>query len=267
VNDDTRTTGSQLSRPFARSNVLGCPVDQMTIPQCLDYFESVIAAGRSCHIVVINAAKVVKARSDRLLAEIIQSADLVGADGVPVVWASRLLGDPLPARVNGTDLMEALFEMAARKSYSVFLLGARPQVIENAVNRLRRQYPNLRIAGYRHGYFTSEDEEQQAAAMISASRPDILMLGMSTPMKEIWVSRHKELLNVPVIHGVGGSFDIVGGITKRAPKWMQNSGLEWLYRLYQEPRRMWRRYLLTNSVFVWLVFRACISRWLKKKIA
>lgn len=265
MSDRGRKTGLRQSRPFKRSHVLGCPIDRMTIPQCLDYFESVIAAGRSCHIVVVNAAKVVKARADHQLAEIIQAADLVGADGVPVVWASRLLGDPLPGRVNGTDLMEALFEMAARKGYSVFLLGARQQVIENAVGRLHQQYPNLRIAGYRHGYFSSEAEEQQAAAMIHDSRPDILMLGMSTPMKEVWVSRHKELLNVPVIHGVGGSFDIVGGITKRAPKWMQNAGLEWLFRLYQEPRRMWRRYLLTNSVFVWLVFRACIARWFAKK--
>lgn len=250
-------------RPFERSHVLGCPVDRMTISQCLDHFETVIAAGRTCHIVVVNAAKVVKARSDRELAEIIAGADLVGADGVPVVWASRLLGEPLPARVNGTDLMEALFALAARKGYRVFLLGARQPVIENAVRRLGVRYPTLRIAGYRHGYFDSLEDERQAVQMINEAQPDILMLGMSTPMKEHWVRRHKELLKVPIIHGVGGSFDIVGGITKRAPKWMQVSGLEWLFRLIQEPRRMWRRYLVTNAVFTGWVLRACIVRLLK----
>ena len=259
-----RRPSQSSNRPFARVNVLGCPVDRMTIPQCLDYFETVIAAGRTCHIVVVNAAKVVKARSDQELAEIIAGADLVGADGVPVVWASRLLGDPLPARVNGTDLMDALFELSARKGYRVYLLGARQAVIENAVRRLSIQYPSLNIAGYRNGYFDSFESERLAVRAINEAKPDILLLGMSTPMKEHWVRRHKELLNVPVIHGVGGSFDIVGGMTKRAPKWMQVSGLEWLFRLIQEPRRMWRRYLVTNAVFTGLVLRACIVRFLKK---
>ncbi len=247
-------------RPFERTCLLGLPVDRVTIPKSIDYLQTVIDAGGRCHIVVINAAKVVKARRDRELADVIRRADLIGADGMAVVWASRLLGDPLCGRFNGTDLMEALFDLAARRGYRVFLLGAKPHVIENAVARLRQLYPTLQIAGYRHGYFSSEEDERQAVRMINEARPDILMLGMSTPLKELWVHRHRELINVPVIHGVGGSFDILGGVTRRAPVWMQRNGLEWLFRLLQEPRRLWRRYLVTNTLFALLVVKAFLQR-------
>ncbi len=248
--------------PFTRSVVLGCPVDQMTLDDCVAYFEQVIARQQHCHIIVVNAAKIVKARIDKELQNIIQEADLIGADGVPVVWASKILGQPLPGRVNGTDLMDRLFEVSAEKGYRVYLLGARQSIITNTVKNLKQHYPDLHIVGYRNGYFDSPQDEEQAVAEINAAQPDILLLGMGTPMKEKWVRRHKANLRVPIIHGVGGSFDIVGGLTKRAPKWMQKSGMEWFYRFLQEPRRMWRRYLVTNSVFIWLVFRA----WMLRKI-
>ena len=247
-------------RAFARSDILGCPVDQMTLRQCLDYFEDVLRDGRQCHIVVVNAAKVVKARSDDDLRAVINEADIIGADGVPIVWASRMLGQPLPGRVNGTDLMHGLFEESAKKGWRLYLLGAKASVIKTVVENLRKQQPTINIVGYRHGYFDSPDDEIAAVAEINAARPDVLLLGFGTPMKEKWVKRHKQQLDVPIIHGVGGSFDIVGGLTKRAPVWMQDSGLEWLYRLMQEPGRMWRRYLSTNTVFIWLVLRAWLGR-------
>lgn len=250
--------------PFPRSYVLGCPVDQITLKQCVQYFESLISKRQRCHIVVVNAAKVVKSRGDTELRNVLAEADLIGADGVPIVWASRMIGQPLPGRVNGTDLMEALFEAAAEKGFRLYLLGARQHVIENAVNQLKQKYPRLNVVGYRNGYFNSVVEEQQVVKEINKAKPDILMLGMGTPMKEKWVKRHKEVLQVPIIHGVGGSFDIVGGITKRAPKWMQRHGLEWLFRLFQEPRRMWKRYLVTNSIFIWLVFKAWLDYRLRK---
>jgi len=252
-------------RAFTRSDILGCPVDRMTLQQCLDYFEEVLRDGRHCHIVVVNAAKVVKARDDDELRAVIDNADIVGADGVPIVWASRVLGQPLPGRVNGTDLMNGLFEASAKKGWRLYLLGAKPEVIEVVVGNLRRRYPTINIAGFRNGYFNSPDEETAAVAEINAARPDVLLLGFGTPMKEKWVERHKQRLDVPIIHGVGGSFDIVGGVTKRAPLWMQDSGLEWLFRLMQEPGRMWRRYLSTNTVFIWLVLRTWLGRVLHIK--
>ncbi|MBN1482215.1 glycosyltransferase [candidate division KSB1 bacterium] len=250
---------------FPRSNVLGCPVDKMTIDSCIDCFARVLEEKSHCHIVVVNAAKVVKARYDKVLCNVIHAADLVGADGVPIVWASRILGDPLPGRVNGTDLMNRLFRESAERGWTLYLLGARQEIIETAVRNLCRQCPGIRIVGYRNGYFNSFEEENKVVDDINAARPDILLLGFSTPMKENWVRRHKDRLNVPIIHGVGGSFDIVGGLMKRAPVWMQRAGLEWLYRLIQEPRRMWKRYLVTNFLFVWLVLHAMLQRLLTKK--
>lgn len=246
-------------RPFSRANVLGCPVDKMTLEECIAHFAHVIQAKSRCHIVVVNAAKVVKARHDHELHEVIQNADLVGADGVPIVWASRLLGDPLPGRVNGTDLMERLFIESAQQGWRLYLLGARQAVIDKAVEKLQQQMPQIQIVGFRNGYFDSIEKEHQVVQEINAARPDVLLLGFGTPMKEKWVKRHKAALNVPIIHGVGGSFDIVGEFTRRAPKWMQKSGLEWLYRLIQEPKRMWKRYLVTNSLFIWLVFQAWLQ--------
>ncbi len=259
------TEAKNNTSPFARSNVLGCPVDQMTLDDCVAYFEQIIAQRQPCHIIVVNAAKIVKARIDKELQQIITDADVIGADGVPVVWASKLLGQPLPGRVNGTDLMDRLFEVSAEKDYRVYLLGARQDIITNTVKNLKQHYPRLNIVGYRNGYFDSLQDEEHAVLDINSAQPDILLLGMGTPMKEKWVRRHKSTLRVPIIHGVGGSFDIVGGLTKRAPKWMQDYGLEWFYRFLQEPRRMWRRYLVTNSVFIWLVFRAWISHRLKRR--
>jgi len=242
-------------RPFSRSSILGCHIDQMTLQQCVDYMDTVIQNNSRCYICMMNAAKVVKLSLDQELKELICSADLVGADGVPVVWASRLLGQPLPGRVNGTDLMEELFTLAHQRGYSLYLLGARKEVISETVKKVRSTFPNIRIAGFRHGYFKKPQDEEKVIADINSVKPDILLLGMGTPMKEMFVKRHRAQLQVPVIHGVGGSFDIWGGITKRAPKWMQNNGLEWFYRFIQEPFRLWKRYLGTNSLFVWMVLK------------
>jgi N-acetylglucosaminyldiphosphoundecaprenol N-acetyl-beta-D-mannosaminyltransferase len=240
--------------------VLGSPVDKMTMDECINHFDQVIRHNSHCHIVVVNAAKVVKAQKDQELYDVIHQADLVGADGVPVVWASKILGDALPGRINGTDLMERLFIESAQRGWMLYLLGARQEVIDIAVKKLRRDLPSINIVGFRNGYFDSVEEEKRVVEEINKTKPHVLLLGFGTPMKEKWVKRHKDALNVPIIHGVGGSFDIVGGLTKRAPKWMQRSGLEWLYRFIQEPGRMWKRYLFTNTAFVWLVFKA----WLKR---
>lgn len=243
------------THPFARSEVLGFPIDRMTLDQCVQHFDEIIPRGEPRHIVLVNAAKIVKARKDSELAHIIRTADYVGADGVPIVWASRLLHQPLPGRVNGTDLMERLFELANRKGYRVYLLGATQPVIEATVRTLNDLYPRLMIVGYRNGYFSSPLDEEKAVRDIAALHPDILMIGMGTPMKEKWVRRHFNQLHATIVHGVGGSFDILGGITKRAPGWMQRNGLEWFYRLCQEPGRMWKRYLVTNSIYIGLVLK------------
>lgn len=251
---------SDNGRMFRRLDIFGCPVDHMSLSDCVTRLESAIDQEQQCHIVVINAAKVVKARANSELCDVLWNADMVGADGVPIVWASRIIGDPLPGRVNGTDLMEHLIELAAQKGYTIYFLGARQDVLEAAIENLQTTFPNLNIAGYRHGYFDSVNDEEEAVLTINKANPDILLLGMGTPMKEKWVQRHKKHLNARVIHGVGGSFDILGGATRRAPGWMQKTGLEWLFRLILEPRRMWKRYFYTNSMFILLMGRMVWSR-------
>jgi N-acetylglucosaminyldiphosphoundecaprenol N-acetyl-beta-D-mannosaminyltransferase len=165
-----------------------------------------------------------------------------------------LLGHRLPARIAGVDLMEALLAHAASRGYSVYLLGARPQVVAACVARARERYPALRVAGFRDGYF-QRGEEGDVVAAIRAARPDILFLGFGTPAKEYFMHRRHRELEVPFVMGVGGTFDVLAGLVPRAPRWMQRSGLEWAFRLAQEPRRMWRRYLLGNTRFAALVLR------------
>jgi N-acetylglucosaminyldiphosphoundecaprenol N-acetyl-beta-D-mannosaminyltransferase len=214
------------------------------------------------YIVVVNAAKVVKMRFDKELDRSVRSADLIGADGVPLVWASRLLGNPLPGRVNGTDLMYKLLDKANEKGYRIFFLGASADVLEKVAERVNRDYPGIKIGGFHHGYFALS-EESTIVSQIQASGSDILFIAFGTPKKELWVKRYMSRMDVPVIHGVGGSFDVFAGVVRRAPKWMQRNGLEWLFRVLQEPRRMWGRYLVTNTIFIALLAKEWCRYWFR----
>ncbi len=224
--------------------------------ETLDEVDRLIAAGKPAQHCVVNAAKAVAMDEDQTLREIVQSCALVNADGQAVVWASRALGAPLPERVAGIDLFEALLARAARRGYSVYFLGARQHVVDEVVRRATARHPNLRVAGHRDGYFTAAENAAVVAGVREAA-PDILFVGMPSPRKEYWLAENLEALGVPFSMGVGGSFDVYAGLTKRAPEWMQRLGLEWLYRFAQEPRRMWRRYLVGNAAFV----RLCVREW------
>ncbi|HSN25128.1 MAG TPA: WecB/TagA/CpsF family glycosyltransferase, partial [Kofleriaceae bacterium] len=170
---------------------------------------------------------------------------------------SRLLGHALPARVAGTDLMIALLGHAAARGYSVYLLGATDDIVRACVAKAQREHPALRIAGYRNGYFDDEDE---VVAAIRAAKPDIVFLGFGTPAKEYFMHRRHRELAVPFVMGVGGSFDVYAGHVRRAPQLLQKLGLEWAFRLAQEPRRMWKRYLVGNSRFLMLVGKELLRR-------
>lgn len=240
------------------TSVLGCPVTKLRLEEFVSTAENFIQSRTPRYIAVVNAAKVVKMRSDKELDQSVRSADLIGADGVPLVWASRLLGDPLPGRVNGTDLMYKLLEKANEKGYRIFFFGASADVLERVVERVNRDYPGVEIGGTHHGYFAPA-EESAIVSQIQASRSDILFIAFGTPKKELWVKRYKSLMEIPVIHGVGGSFDILAGVVRRAPIWMQRNGLEWLFRVSQEPRRMWKRYLVTNTIFIVLLAKELLG--------
>jgi N-acetylglucosaminyldiphosphoundecaprenol N-acetyl-beta-D-mannosaminyltransferase len=201
----------------------------------------------------------VRLRDDAHLRDSLLDCDVLLADGQSVVWASRLLRRAVPERVAGVDLFERLLELAARDGRSVYLLGARADVLATLQQRLGERFPALKIVGARDGYFT-DAEASTVAADIADSDADMLFLGMTSPKKEIFLGDFGETLGVPVLHGVGGSFDILAGVIKRAPLLWQRLGLEWLYRVLQEPRRLWRRYFTTNVTFIALVLRELVRR-------
>ena len=228
---------------------MGCPVDCLSMDQTIARIEQYIKEGKPRQHVVVNVAKIVEMRKDNYLREIVSSCDLINADGMPIVWASRLLGTPLPERVAGVDLFQNLVKLCAEKGYRPFFFGAREWVVEKVFEEFKQRHPQLDVVGYRNGYYT-EEKEPEIAEMIRDSKADMLFVGFSSPKKEKFLNRWMPIMKVPFCMGVGGSFDIIAGRTKRAPVWMQRSGLEWCYRIYQEPRRMWKRYAKTNPVFV-----------------
>jgi len=222
--------------------------------QTIDKIEGFIKRKQLCQHVVVNVSKFVEMRNDPELKRIISECQIINADGMPLVWASRLLGKPLPERVAGVDLFQVLVRVCCEKGYRPFFFGAREWVVKDVVENFKKRHPGLDVAGYRNGYYSEVDEEK-IALMIKESKADMLFVGFSSPMKEKFLNKWMPVMGVPFCMGVGGSFDIVAGKTERAPLWMQNYGLEWLYRIIQEPRRMWKRYAKTNPVFMWIVFR------------
>ena len=242
-----------------RIRMMGCWVDNLTMEETLGTVENFIHSGRPHQHVVVNVDKIVKASRDPVLRNIINGCDLINADGMPVVWASRLLGKPLKERVTGVDLFESLMERAAEKGWRVFLLGAREEVVSRVAQIYPARYPGLTIAGYRNGYWKPEEEAAVADA-IAATRPDILFVAISSPKKENFLARYQAAMKIPFAMGVGGTFDVAVGLVRRAPVWMQKAGLEWFYRFLQEPRRMFRRYFIDDMAFVALFAR----EWMKR---
>jgi len=203
---------------------------------------------------VVNAAKIVAANRDDKLKQVLRDADLVTADGMSIVWASRLLGQRLKERVTGIDLFERLVERAADRGLSVYFLGAREASVRGTVERFTNRYPTLRVSGYRDGYFDASQSDS-VCECIRLSGAVLLFVAMGSPAQENWIASNLALTGARFALGVGGSFDHLSGRARRAPQWMQKSGLEWLHRLAQEPGRLWRRYLIGNTAFVWLVIR------------
>jgi len=244
--------------------VLGYRIDRLDLEATAQRCRDAILRKERVHHVSIAAAKAVNARGDRRLAEVLRDAELVSADGQSLVWASRLLGEPLPERVPGIDLMLRLLEIAEAEGFRVFFLGARPDVLARALTNLRERYPRLIIAGSHHGFFDAESCAD-VCAEINQGRPQILFVAMSSPRKEYWVSDYGSMLDAQVIVGVGGALDVIAGVVRRAPRWIQRAGLEWAFRLLQEPGRLWRRYLFTNARFIGIVAAALARRALERR--
>lgn len=242
-----------------RIEMMGCEIDNLSMEETLEQVERFIKTGEPHQHVVVNVDKLVKASKDDKLKKIINECALINADGMPVVWASRLLGKPLKERVAGVDLFEHLMRRAAERGWRVFLLGAKEDVVSNVKVTYERKYPNLVVAGYRNGYWSS-DEEPSVVELVTQARPDLLFVAISSPKKEQFLGKYQKQMQVPFAMGVGGTFDVAVGKVKRAPMWMQSAGLEWFYRFLQEPRRMFRRYFIEDFAFFGLLLKEAIRK-------
>ena len=236
-------------------NFLDIPLDILTMDETINKIDKAVISNKQVHHCVINAGKVVKIQNDETLKESVINSDIINADGMSIVWSVRFLGYKIQERVAGIDLMENLIRLAHKKNYSCFFLGAKEEVVKKVVSHCSVKYSEKIIAGFRDGYFDEKDEKD-IIKKIKESDAEFLFVAITSPKKEIFLNKYKnELKNINLIMGVGGSFDVLAGITKRAPLWMQGIGMEWFFRFVQEPKRMWKRYLVGNTTFIYLVLK------------
>lgn len=246
-------TAAMAMKPI---ELFGTTMHTMTMRETVAWINERVAARRFTQHVVVNVAKLVHMQADATLRASVEECDIINIDGMGVVWGARLLGRPVKERVAGVDLFHALVALAAERGYPIFLLGAEDEVVRKVHDRLRAEHLSLVIAGFHHGYFW--DREEEVVQQIAASGARLLFVAITSPKKENFINRWRDRLGVDFVMGVGGTFDVVAGKVSRAPKWMQRAGLEWFYRVLQEPRRMWKRYLTTNSRFAVMLARELV---------
>jgi N-acetylglucosaminyldiphosphoundecaprenol N-acetyl-beta-D-mannosaminyltransferase len=240
-------------------NIAGVNIDRYSFNEVIEIItDRVTAGGAPAYVVTPNAQHTLTFQHDPHFREIYQNAFLSVPDGVPLLWAAKFLQTPLNGRVNGTDLFEKLCAVAATKGFTVFLLGGRPGAADKAAAILEQRHPGLKIVGTYcppYGFESDSVELQRIDAAILGAAPQILFVGLGAPKQENWIYAHYRQLGVPVSLGIGVSFELVAGMVKRSPVWMQKAGLEWAFRLLVEPGRLWKRYILGNPTFVWLVLK------------
>lgn len=238
-----------------RIDFLRIPLDAITMEETIKLVDEAVATKKRINHVVINAGKVALMQKNHELFNNVVSCDIINADGQSIVWAARFLGKKIPERVAGIDLMQELVKLACEKKYKCFFFGAKEEVVKKVADIYAQKYGPEIIAGFRNGYYTNA-EEPVIARQIADSSAQLLFVAITSPKKENFLFEYKDVLKgVNFTMGVGGSFDVIAGVTKRAPNWMQKIGMEWFYRFLQEPGRMWYRYMVGNSQFIWLVLK------------
>lgn len=237
-----------------RIELFDCPMDVATMSETVRWISTRIEKRQFTQHVVVNVAKLVNMQEDAELAASVRACDIVSIDGMGIVWGARMLGYDVEERVTGVDLFDCLLQDSARRSFPVFLLGASEDVVQRVAEKSVSRYPGLKVVGYHHGYFW--DDERAVVHKIRASGARLLFVAITSPKKEIFINRWKSELGVDFVMGVGGTFDVVAAKVRRAPAWMQRYGMEWLFRVLQEPGRMWKRYLVSNLKFALMLFSA-----------
>lgn len=243
---------------FREVRILGVKVHAVTKSQALEAMADFVRSGEPHQVATVNPEFVMTARKNREFMQVLNAADLSIPDGIGLVWGSRLLGDPIPERVAGSDLVPELAELSARNGWSIFFLGAAPGVAEKAAGILSSRFPGLRVAGTYAGSPRPEDEAV-IVPMVKSAHPDILFVAYGAPAQDLWIARNQPRLGVPLAMGVGGALDFVAGVKKRAPRWVQRIGMEWFYRLAQEPWR-WRRQLALPRFVLLLLYEMAKGR-------
>ena len=237
-----------------RIEILNTTIDVLDTTETVALVEKYVETKTPLHLMGVNADKINEVNSNERMKKIVNSCGVINADGASVVLASKYLNKPLPERVAGVDLMQSLVKLAAEKGYSIYLLGAKQAVVQETENALKNQYPTLNIVGIHNGYF-NEDEWSQVCAEVKSANPDFVFVGITSPIKEYLIEyMQSENIN-SVFMGVGGSFDVISGNIPRAPLWMQRANLEWLFRVLQEPKRLFKRYFIGNITFIKAVYK------------
>ncbi|MCJ8189539.1 MULTISPECIES: WecB/TagA/CpsF family glycosyltransferase [Lactobacillaceae] len=246
-----------------RINILGIQIDKLNQKETIALVEKYVLNKEPLHLIGVNADKINSSRKNPRLKQIVNSCGIINADGASVVLASKFLKQNLPERVAGIDLMMALVELSEKKQYSVYLLGAKKCVVEKTAKELLKRYPRLNIVGVEDGYFKEEDWPR-VSEKVKHANPDFVFVGITSPIKEYLVEFLQNDGNRSAFMGVGGSFDVISGEIPRAPQWMQKTNLEWLFRVLQEPKRLFGRYFKGNSKFIGSVIREKFSNKLEK---
>ena len=234
---------------MSRMNFLNIEVDNLTMNEAIDRAEELIIKKKPSYVVTPNVDHIVKLETDKEFQDVYKNADLILTDGMPLIWISKMRGNPIKEKISGSDFFPKLCERAAEKGYSLFLLGAAEGVAAKAAKNLKEKYEGLNIVGTyspSYGFEKKDDEIKMIIEMINETKPDILAVGLGAPKQEKFLYKYKNELNVPISLAIGASIDFEAGNINRAPRWMQNCGLEWFYRLCKEPKRMFKRYIVDD---------------------
>ena len=246
-----------------RIEFLGCPVDSLDIPKIFEWMEMRIKTRNPAMIAQINAHSLWMMSKNSRLDRIVKESDLIVPEWA-IVWGAKKLGLQLDSWIIGCQLVRESLHWAQTKGFRLFFLGARPEVVEQLAIILKRDYPKLQIAGINHGYL-DQAETDKVIERIKATKPDVLWVAMGMPKQEYWINEHFTEIQVPISMGVGGSFDVLAGLKKDTPSWARGHGWEWLYRLSQDPKAYWKRYLITNSWIIWNVYKIIIRNKFTRK--